>query len=86
MRQLLVQASIYRETTAMRACGLCSKTTDRGAADVQGLFNSLGQDGSNSLARAAPGSEAVEHDDLVLLDSLLELLSAVMREGASAWC
>jgi hypothetical protein len=35
------------------------------------MFYLLDQDGGNSLAGTTPGSEAVKHDNLVVLESLL---------------
>lgn len=38
----------------------------------------LGEDGGDSLARTAPSSEAVKHDNLVVLNGLLELVGATL--------
>jgi len=51
---------------------------DLGEEDVLELLivGVLGEDRSNGLAGTAPGSEAVEHDDLVGLEGILPLLLA----------
>lgn len=38
----------------------------------------LGEDGGDSLARTAPSSEAVKHDNLVVLNGLLEFVGATL--------
>lgn len=46
---------------------------------------SLGQDGGDSLAGTAPGGKAVEHDNLVVLESLLPGVNAI-KEILLATC
>lgn len=48
--------------------------------------HSLGQDGSNSLAGTAPGGEAVEHDNLVVLEGLLPGVDTVRRGNERQQC
>ena len=56
----------------------------RGQRD--GDHDLLGEDGGDSLAGAAPGSEAVEQDDLVFLDRLLPLLNtARYKKSLVSW-
>lgn len=48
--------------------------------------NVLFQDGGNGLARSAPLSEAVDKDNLVVLDGRVELVSAVKNHVSNGNC
>lgn len=50
---------------------------------MRGGKYSLDKNGSDGLARTAPGGKAVKHDELVLLDGILELLGAAGIIGVS---